>query len=63
MLRNHHVRVRGGQAEGSVQDPDDKGPGKQSPANSPGLERERQDQVTTSQRTRRSVDATRSSRS
>jgi hypothetical protein len=53
MLRNHRVRDRGGQAEGSVQDPDDEGPGKQSPANSAGSERELQDQVTTSQQTRR----------
>jgi hypothetical protein len=60
MLRGHRVRDRGGQAEGSVQDPDDEGPGKQSPANSAGSERELQDQVTTSQRTRRAVDATQS---
>jgi hypothetical protein len=53
MLRSHRVRDRGGQAEGSVQDPDDEGPGKQSPANSAGLEGELQDQVTTSQRTKR----------
>jgi hypothetical protein len=39
MLRSHRVRDRGGQAEGSVQDPDDEGPSKQSPANSAGSER------------------------
>jgi hypothetical protein len=50
---SHPVRDRGGQAEGSVQDPDDEGPGKQSLANSAGSERELQDQVTTSQRTKR----------
>jgi hypothetical protein len=62
MLRSHRVRDRGGQAEGRVQDPDDEGPGKQSQANSAGSERELQDQVTKSQRTRRAVDATQSSR-
>jgi hypothetical protein len=39
MLGSHRVRDRGGQAEGSVQDPNDEGPSKQSPANSAGLER------------------------
>jgi hypothetical protein len=63
MLRSHRVCDRGGQAEGSVQVPDDEVPGKQSQANSAGSERELQDQVTTSQRTRRAADATQSSRS
>jgi hypothetical protein len=63
MIRSHRVRDCKGQAEVSVQDPDDEGPGKQSPANSAGSERELQDQVKTSQQTRRDVDASQSSRS
>jgi hypothetical protein len=39
MLSGHRVLDREGQAEGSVKDPDDEDPSKQSTANSAGSER------------------------